>query len=123
MIRDRSRHHPSIRWIFAALLVIELAGNVKCNDTVSDANPNQPHRELWSEFLPQQLPARALWNVSSGTPTNATAQVDKNDTGRVKLDTDPNIIGGTIATENPSFGFSAGPRLCGGTLIHPEYVR
>lgn len=40
-----------------------------------------------------------------------------------KLDSDLRIIGGTQVTSNdayPSYAFSAGTILCGGTLIHPE---
>ena len=39
-----------------------------------------------------------------------------------KLVGDLRIVGGTPAAENPSFGFSAGSKLCAGTLIYPEYV-
>jgi hypothetical protein len=42
---------------------------------------------------------------------------------RMKLDATPRIVGGNPAAANPSYGFSAGSKLCGGTLIHPEYVR
>jgi hypothetical protein len=39
---------------------------------------------------------------------------------RMKLDATPRIVGGSPAAANPSYGFSAGTKLCGGTLIHPE---
>jgi hypothetical protein len=39
-----------------------------------------------------------------------------------KLTGDLRIVGGSVANEYPSYGFSAGSSLCGGTLIHPEYV-
>ena len=39
-----------------------------------------------------------------------------------KLDVTDRIVGGTAAQANPSYVFSAGTTLCGGTLIAPEYV-
>ena len=43
------------------------------------------------------------------------------DNAKIKEAT-PRIVGGTVAPEYPSYGFNAGSGLCGGTLIHPEYV-
>lgn len=39
-----------------------------------------------------------------------------------KLNGDLRIVGGTDAAELPTLAFSAGSKLCGGTLIYPEYV-
>lgn len=39
-----------------------------------------------------------------------------------KLDVTDRIVGGTTAQANPSYVFTAGTILCGGTLIAPEYV-
>ena len=38
------------------------------------------------------------------------------------LDAAPRVVGGYTANAYPSYGFSAGSGLCGGTLIYPEYV-
>lgn len=39
-----------------------------------------------------------------------------------KLHGDLRIVGGTDATAFPTLAFSAGTKLCAGTLIYPEYV-
>lgn len=44
------------------------------------------------------------------------------DNSNSKLEATPRIVGGTVAPNNPSYAFNAGDGLCGGTLIHPEYV-
>jgi hypothetical protein len=36
-----------------------------------------------------------------------------------KIDSDPRIVGGTLAPDHPSYGFNAGSGLCGGTLVAP----
>ena len=38
------------------------------------------------------------------------------------LYTSQRIVGGTVADEYPSFGFSAGSDLCGGVLIHEDIL-
>jgi hypothetical protein len=76
----------------------------------------------WSKSL-QWLHSKRTLN-DSGSLAEKSAPIDPIDhtvsIRRLKLDATPRIVGGNAAAANPSYGFSAGSKLCGGTLIHPE---
>jgi hypothetical protein len=52
--------------------------------------------------------------ATAGTGLDHRRSVQQTKAGAIR------IVGGTPASENLSFGFSAGSKLCGGTLIHSD---
>jgi hypothetical protein len=90
--------------------------------TLQPVKPTEPSNV---DALNRRKLKRESWGISKTMFQTADRNVKNkagNQTNSTKLDTDPLIVGGTPAQENPSFGFSAGTGLCGGTLIRPEYV-
>jgi hypothetical protein len=124
----------SVRTAGFALAVLLLAPSVQ-TDFVKHDLGSSDDRDLPLTFQPTEpshvnaLNRRQLkresWGIAKTMFRTADSNVKNkagNQTNSTKLDTDPLIVGGTPAQENPSFGFSAGSGLCGGTLIRPEYV-
>jgi hypothetical protein len=95
---------PELPWTFQQVKPTEPSH-------VDASNRRNLKRESWGI-------AKTMFQRADSTVKNKAG----NQTNSTKLDTDPLIVGGTPAQENPSFGFSAGSGLCGGTLIRPEYV-